>query len=181
MFRGALRRLACRVSVHLHVVSGIRRLSTIDEKLGTAAKFRLGACDPFEQGGSCLPPKFVAMLHKSVKEWKVNKESTKLTRTFTLASVDLLNAFAAKIYKIGENLDHPPHSVVLRSSELAAEVTLYTPKLEGLSYRDFQMALMIPYLGELKGKSCGPACDPVSSTSTSGPTESSQPTTSPAP
>lgn len=51
------------------------------------------------------------MLHKSVKEWKVNKESTKLTRTFTLASVDLLNAFAAKIYKIGENRKRPWSSV----------------------------------------------------------------------
>lgn len=105
-------------------------------------------CDPYEQNGQSLTINIINnILTTLIYQWKVIDNNKKLTYTYNFKhihyTVDIkyIIQYINTLHNIIINTNHHPYEYTINSIKSTITIILYTNKLHGLSYNDFQLAM----------------------------------------
>lgn len=118
-------------------------------RVDATAKRPTKVCDPYEQNGMALTPKQAAELAGTIDpKWKLNGDSTVISREFLHNSFLDASKFAQQLSFIAFNNNHYPKiSIERRLGKgkwlFVSTAQCSTEVLRGLSFNDFQLCMLI--------------------------------------
>ena len=83
---------------------------------------------------------------KDLNNWNLSQEKDEIIREIEIDSFDEVVVFIDRVADFFRKTDHYPHRIIVRGDKI--EFRLKTPKVKGLTKRDFELAKEIDFIAD---------------------------------